>query len=159
MLDPGEQLKGVIAFKKQIEVEERYMITEYTNTTQFSKFLETHLAQWLRDHDDMKSLPQDSKFVTGETISSGAGLSVIAPDFNYWITEAVALLKVPFPDYANVLFCARKATETAKSRSEWAQAQNVTGIALFHLGKPDEAIATFSAIAETSAVSANQDLR
>jgi hypothetical protein len=157
MHDPGEQLKGVIAFKKQIEEEERYLITEYNNTTQFSQFLEAHLAQWLKDHEDVESTLRDSGFVTGETVSPAGGLSVITPDFNYWITEAMTLLRVPSPDYATALFCARKAIDTATSSFEWAQAQNITGIALFHLGKPDEAIATFSAITDTSAVSTAED--
>jgi hypothetical protein len=157
MRDPGEQLKGVIAFKPQIEEEERYLITEYTNTTQFSEFLEAHLAQWLKDHEDVESTLGHNGFVTGGIVPSAGGSPAVTPDFNYWITEAMTLLAAPAPDYANILFCARKATAAAMSIIEWAQGGNITGIALFHLGKPDEAIATFSAITERFVGPTDQD--
>jgi hypothetical protein len=141
-----------------MSMEERYLIKEYNSIKQFSEVLETHLARWLKDHEDMeRRASSESEFVTGESISLAGGSCIATPDFSYWMAEAITLLKAPAPDYRNVMFCARKATESATSDFERAQGRNITGIALFHLGKPDEAIATFSAIAETFAVDADRD--
>jgi Domain of unknown function (DUF4062) len=157
MQDPGDQLKKVLEFKKRIEQEEKYLYTEYNDTEQFSEILEAHLAKWLKDHDDVGSTLNDNPFVAVETIASGAVLPVVAPNFSYWMNEAKTLSEAPDPDYASVLFCARKATNAARSDVEWAQGANMEGIALFHLGKPDEAIATFSAITERMAVATDRD--
>lgn len=157
MIDPGEQLTKVISFKKIIEQEEKYLHTEYNNLSQFSEKLESHLAKWLKDHEDVGSTLGDSTFFTGETFAFEDASPIVAPNFNYWITEAKMLWEAPDPDYANVLFCARKATVAASSDIEWAQGANIEGLALLKLGKPAEAIATFSAIAERMAAANDRD--
>ena len=57
------------------------------------------------------------------------------------------------PDHAGALFCAVRATGTARSDIEWARARNIDGVAHVHLGKPDEALAAFTATAERFATS------
>jgi tetratricopeptide (TPR) repeat protein len=49
--DPGEQLKQVLAHKKRIEKEKRYLFKSYDQAGAFGDELRKHLAQWLRDHE------------------------------------------------------------------------------------------------------------
>jgi hypothetical protein len=156
MNDPGEQLRRVLEFKKRIKKEEKYLFVEYDDIKQFSEILESHLAQWLRGHEKQRNTFSDNGFVTSPTFPSGDS-PIVTPNFNYWITEAKVLLEAPTPDYENVLFCATKATVAASSDVEWAQGANITGIALFHLEQPDQAIATFSAITERLTDSTDRD--
>jgi tetratricopeptide (TPR) repeat protein len=60
-------------------------------------------------------------------------------------------------DYAAALFCAQKAADTAGSDIEWASAKEVCGIALFDLGKLNEAISAITMIAERFAASMEID--
>jgi hypothetical protein len=65
--DPGQQLKKVIEFKKQIEARRRYLFKTYAKTDDFCGELEKHLAKWLRDHKGAATSP------------SLGGLGVITP--------------------------------------------------------------------------------
>ena len=145
MHDPGEQLKMVLAFKKRIEGEKRYLFRQYETIDQFAEALEGSLARWERDHEGTASSLSVS---TAERTDAPALASVSSPGFDYWIAEAVKQLKADIPDYAGVLFCAKKATDAASSDVQWASGKNVGGVALSHLGKLDEAISAFTTVAE-----------
>ena len=95
------------------------------------------------------------------TIANPASASapVASPDFGYWISEASKLLEAKAPNYDGALFCAGKAVEAAGSDVEWARARNADGIAQFHLGKLDVAIAAFTTIAERFSGSIDADRR
>jgi hypothetical protein len=49
--DPGPQLKQVLAHKKRIEKEKRYLFKSYDQPDSFRDELRKHLAQWLRHHE------------------------------------------------------------------------------------------------------------
>jgi hypothetical protein len=51
--DPGKQLETVLAFKRKIEEEKRYLFKQYTTIDQFSDALDGYLAKWLRDHQNV----------------------------------------------------------------------------------------------------------
>jgi Domain of unknown function (DUF4062) len=160
--DPGEQLKAVIAFKKRIEAGKQYLFNQYETIEQFSEVIEGHLSRWLRDHEGTTSELSASGLVTGGTVpieNSGGSDIPFSPGFDYWIEEANKLLKVECSDHAGALFCAGKATEAATSDIEWVRARNTGGIAQFHLGKLDAAIAGFTGITERFSGSLDIDRR
>ncbi|MFY9628455.1 MAG: tetratricopeptide repeat protein, partial [Methylocystis sp.] len=134
-------LKQVLAFKKKIEDEKRYLFKQYETLEEFIHTLDGHLAGWLKDHDR-----PSSGLSVGDptTTTSAAGKSTItAPGFDYWIAEAIKNEKA---DPASSLFCASKAVDVAISDIEWAKAKNAWGVAQFNLGKPDESISAFKEI-------------
>jgi tetratricopeptide (TPR) repeat protein len=49
--DPGEQLKQVLAHKKRIEEEKRYLFKSYDKPDEFCDELRKLLARWLLDHE------------------------------------------------------------------------------------------------------------
>lgn len=49
--DQGPQLKQVLAHKKRIEKEKRYLFKSYDQASEFRDELRKHLAKWLRDHE------------------------------------------------------------------------------------------------------------
>src|SRR5262249_36663951 len=49
--DPGEQLRKVLDFKKEIEAQKKYLFKAYDGTEEFCEALEGYLAKWLRDHE------------------------------------------------------------------------------------------------------------
>jgi tetratricopeptide (TPR) repeat protein len=49
--DPGEQLKQVLAHKKNMAEGKRYLFKSYDQAGAFCDELRKHLAQWLRDHE------------------------------------------------------------------------------------------------------------
>jgi tetratricopeptide (TPR) repeat protein len=73
--------------------------------------------------------------------------------------EAIRLLGAQVADYTGSMFCAVKAIDTARSDIEWAQGVNVRGMAQAHLGKLDEAITSFAAIADRFSTSIDMDRR
>lgn len=131
--DPGKQLESVLAFKKRIEEEKRYLFKKYEAISQFGETLEGHLARWLRDHGGTAA----GLITAGATAASSTGslTPVAIPQFDYWITEATTLLDAEVPDHTSALFCAAKAIDTARSDIEWTQARNVEGVAQLRLGK------------------------
>ena len=147
--DPGEHLKPVLVFKKRIEEERRYLFHQYGAVTQFAEILERHLARWLRDHGSAGSgLSGVGPMTVSAATPSSAGspIPAVAPQFDYWIAEAIRLLDAGAPGYAGAIFCAVKAVDTANSDIEWAKAKNAVGVAQFHLGKLDEAFASFAGV-------------
>jgi hypothetical protein len=156
MRDPGKQLEAVLTFKRRVEEGKRYLFKQYEDIGKFSDALEGHLSRWLKDHEDTKSGVFGSGLVSGGAMtasSSAGGPPVVAPRFDYWITEAITLLEAQVPDHTGALFCTAKGIDVASSDIEWGRGRNVTGIALFHLGKLGEAIAAFSDVTERFAAS------
>ena len=159
--DPGKQLLGVLAFKKGIEEEKRYLFRQYDTLDQFAEALEAHLVRWLRNHESAATglsvggLPPAGTAIAG----TAASPPLVSPGFGYWIAEAIKLSEPGTLDHNAALFCAMKAIDEATSDIEWARARNVAGIAQFHLGKADEAITAFTAIAERFSVSIDADRR
>jgi hypothetical protein len=150
--DPGKQLSAVLAFKKRIEEEKRYLFKEFNSIDKFAEALEAHLATRLRDHDSAAAgLSAGSKPDFGSPPFS-------APGFAYWIAEAERLLGERL-DHNATLFCATKAAAAATSDVEWARATDVLGIAKSRLSRADEAIAAFEAIAERFSSTIEPDRR
>jgi tetratricopeptide (TPR) repeat protein len=143
LADPGDQLKPVLAFKKKIEEEKRYLFKQYTTLDEFTDTLDGHLAQWLREHDKAKTSLSLSDQIS--TTPAGIDVTISAPSFDYWITEAKKSVNA---DNAGALFCSSKALDAAKTDVEWAKARNTWGVAQFHLGRVDESLSAFAAIEE-----------
>ncbi len=147
--DPGSQLRAVLDFRQKIEAEKRYLFRQYDDIDVFGDALEEHLASWLIIHENgLHSLRTPEAVAT--TASTTRIFSTNPPNFHYWIGEATRLLNVTVPDYANVLFCARKSIDISVSNAEWAQAKNVIGIAEGNLGNTSQAIPTFVEISKSS---------
>ncbi len=49
--DPGEQLRRVLAFRREVETSRKLLYTPFDDPTEFGERLRRHLAEWLRDHD------------------------------------------------------------------------------------------------------------
>src|SRR6266568_927686 len=61
--DPGEQLKKVLAFREKLEKEKALLFHTYDEVSAFESRLRSHLARWVRDHEDdiaRKETPPDS---------------------------------------------------------------------------------------------------
>ena len=61
--DPGEQLKKVLAFREKLEKEKTLFFHTYDEVSAFESKLRSHLARWVRDHEDDsagKEKPPDS---------------------------------------------------------------------------------------------------
>jgi tetratricopeptide (TPR) repeat protein len=160
--DPGPQLAAVLAFKKRIEEGKRYLFRQYETIDQFSEFLDAHLARWLSDHESGPSQISLGGLAAPAMAASAAAeptTPIAPPPFDYWIAEAAKRLELEIPDLGGALFCAQQATGTADSDIEWAKARNACGIALFRLGKPDEAAGIFEAVAERFSHSIDPDRR
>ncbi len=162
LLDPGDQLKLVLAFKKRIEGGKRYLFRDYAALDQFADFLEGHLAQWLRDHDNPASGLPIAGILTGAA-STGSSLNtqvaVVPPSFDYWIVEANRLSNAVVPDNAGALFCAHRALDAAKSDIELAKAKIISVAIQFNLGQRAEAIAVCEEIARQFSGSIDPDRR
>ena len=50
--DPGEQLKKVLAFREKLEKEKKILFHTYDEVSAFESRLRSHLARWVRDHED-----------------------------------------------------------------------------------------------------------
>lgn len=51
MSDPGEQLKKVLAFRKQIQAGKEHLFETFDEPDEFQRCLRRHLAKWTRDHE------------------------------------------------------------------------------------------------------------
>lgn len=49
--DPGEQLKKVLAFRKELETSRSILFYAFADIEEFKERLRRHLAEWLREHD------------------------------------------------------------------------------------------------------------
>jgi hypothetical protein len=49
--DPGEQLKKVLTFKKELEASRSVLFYTFADIEEFRERLRRHLAEWLREHD------------------------------------------------------------------------------------------------------------
>jgi Domain of unknown function (DUF4062) len=68
--DPGKQLEAVLAFKRRIEEEKRYLFRQYATLDQFADALDGHLAKWLRDH---QNVPRVRRALSRQIALSKAG--------------------------------------------------------------------------------------
>ena len=160
--DPGKHLEPVLAFKRRIEDEKRYLFKQYDALDQFADALEGHLARWLRDHGGTTSGLAAGGLVAASAItvsSMSSRIPAVEPQFGYWITEAINALDADIPDNTGAMFCAAKALDSASSDIKWARAMNVGGVTQARLGKLDEAITAFTAIANLLSTSIDSDRR
>jgi tetratricopeptide (TPR) repeat protein len=61
--DPGEQLKKVLIFREKLEREKTLLFHTYDELSIFESRLRSHLARWVRDHEDRSAkdeVPSDS---------------------------------------------------------------------------------------------------
>src|SRR5450759_751501 len=89
--DPGEQLKQVLAHKK--DTAKRYLFKAYDQRDEFCDELRKHLAQWLRDHKK----GADGRTIGDLAASAGPKLASSVPPparpeapppvFRFWIEE------------------------------------------------------------------------
>ena len=122
--------------------------------------LDEYLARWLREQEDTGTPLTAGSFVTDELATEatlGPSAPVAPPGFDYWISEASRMRKSGMIDNPNILFCAVKARDAARSDIQWAQASNLAGIAQLQLGKPDESIVLFATIAEKFSTSIDSE--
>ncbi len=157
LADPGDQLKQVLAFKKAIEEEKRYLFKQYATLDEFVHTLDGHLAGWLKDHGRPSSGLSVSDPIT--TTPAAGKSTITAPTFDYWIAEATRGVDTDNADHIASLVFASKAADAATSDLEWAKAKNVWSIAQFYLGKLDESMSAFTAIEERFLFSLDADRR
>jgi hypothetical protein len=48
--DPGEQLRKVITFRRELEEKKELLFSTYDELSVFEKYLRSQLAGWLREH-------------------------------------------------------------------------------------------------------------
>lgn len=53
--DPGDQLKKVLAFRKQVEMEKQLLFHAFDVPDEFVRVVRRHLGQWVRDHESHKA--------------------------------------------------------------------------------------------------------
>ncbi len=155
--DPGPQLRSVLAFKTRIQDGRKYLFKAYAGADELDRELQGQLSKWLRDHEGTGT----GASLGGLPTLIGPGTSASAspepspplpPGFDYWIAEADRLMQAEIQDFAGALFCAEKAVDAAVFNREWVKATNTLGIAQARSNKLEEAIASFSAIAERHSV-------
>jgi tetratricopeptide (TPR) repeat protein len=154
--DPGVELTPVLAHKKRIIGEKRYLFKSYDHRGAFCDELHKHLAQWLREHDEkdpggaaIGDLAVPSSPQVTPVVASPAVPEAPPPNFRFWIEETNRLLEAGAAGtatYSDALFCARKALASGASDLERAEAKHVLGICQFWLSKPADALATFAEI-------------
>lgn len=142
--DPGDQLKPVIKFKKEIEENKKYLFNQYKSIGEFSDMLDGHLARWLKDHKDSSSVDQKLEIPEKEVgVSNQKKMST--PTFKYWIDEARQIVKER-NDYEGAIYCVQKATVAASTDFEKGAAKHMLGVVQVNKGNLAEAITAFSAI-------------
>jgi hypothetical protein len=67
----GRQLEAVLAFKRRIVEEKRYLFREYATIDAFSDALDGHLSKWLRDHQN--NIPRVRHALSRQIALSQAG--------------------------------------------------------------------------------------
>jgi hypothetical protein len=157
-------LKQVLAHKKRIEKEKRYLFKSYDQPDMFCDELRKHLAQWLRDHEKgtdgaaigALAVPSSPKMMSG--VPPPAAPEVPPPNFRFWIQEADSLLEAETSE-TGTLYCVRKALAVATSDIEWAEATNVRGVCQLRLNSLADALASFSEIATRFEDAADLDRR
>jgi tetratricopeptide (TPR) repeat protein len=80
--DPGEQLKKVLAFREKLEREKTLLFHTYDEVSAFESRLRSHLARWVRDHEDDSGsgqTPPDSAPPHPNGIAEIERISVDAP--------------------------------------------------------------------------------
>lgn len=95
--DPGEQLKKVLAFREKLEREKTLLFHTYDEVSAFESRLRSHLARWVRDHEDdttPEKTPSDS---ASADLSGGATrierISVATPSVGKGSNELVEAAK------------------------------------------------------------------
>jgi len=142
--DPSNQLEKLLAFKRRIEAEKQHLFKTYDDCPAFTGFLNSLLADWLRDHGkplpDMAARPV---MASGATEAKGD-----TPTARFWINKAYALLKESSGDFnlQNALFCADQAKAAASSEEDWSHAASLSAMAHYHLKNFSAAIEKLDSI-------------
>jgi tetratricopeptide (TPR) repeat protein len=71
--DPGDQLKKVLEFKRDLEISKKILFKTFDETSEFQKTLRSHLANWVREHEQERGEPKR----ISEVAPSGSSLSAI----------------------------------------------------------------------------------
>ncbi|CAL8973726.1 hypothetical protein RHODGE_RHODGE_02951 [Rhodoplanes serenus] len=141
--NPNRQLAKVLAFKAAIVAAHKHTFKLYAKTKEFCFNLEKHLGHWLRNHAARRSAGVAVALEALDAADRTAQTNK-APSYGYWLGEAKALLGTKKPEDA--LFCVERALALAATDLDWAEAENVRGIALHHLSDARGAVESFDAI-------------
>ena len=157
LVDPGDQLKPVLAFKKKIESEKRYHYSPFGDLEEFIDKIDGYLAAWLGDHDKARS----GVALSGQASDGLAKPSsnIAKPNFEFWISEAESRSNLETRDFEAAKYCARMAIDVAKGDIEWARARNIWGVAHFRLNNMEDSISAFAEIADKLKSSLDADGR
>ncbi|WP_146076427.1 tetratricopeptide repeat protein [Rhizobium grahamii] len=158
--DPGPQLQKVIEFRQQIESEKKYLFKTFNDISEFQHVLRANLARWLHLHSQQPEIISEFLTVAGDQTSPERESLRLheSSEFNQWISEARKLM-ANAGDFEIAHFFATNAVKCAKTELGWAEATNLIGISALNLGRPDEAITTFSAVVDKFEQSSDVDFR
>jgi tetratricopeptide (TPR) repeat protein len=139
MKDPGEELKRVLAFKRQIFGGKKHLCGSFKAPRDFGEQIEKQLAQWLAQH--LKS-PNESGLSPPQGPAASDTPTAIAPTFAYWLDEAWTVMKAPANDYAVGLIFANRAVNAAANADQKSEALNARGYAHYFRGEYVESLAS-----------------
>lgn len=140
MRDPGEQLRKVVEFRRQVEGGKKYF-KSFATANEFRELMEIQLAKWLIDEESHLPLKESLTISSSQSIMAQTG-----PCYKYWKAEAILSLDRECPNYPVSLFCAQKAFAAASTQIEQIEARNLVGHAHVGLKNPEEAIAAFTTV-------------
>lgn len=84
--DPGPQLSQVLAFRKEREEKKDILYTTFDNDSKFSRTVSSHLARWVREHEqNVVSEPKNK-----QKIASSITTTFKSEDYN-WIQQNVVI--------------------------------------------------------------------
>lgn len=143
--DPGDQLKQVLAFKKEVEDSKRYLFHTYSEISKYTDKLDGHLAKWLVIHEKQQQTILSGQLLAANLkLSVEASMAIVKPSYLYWLNEADTILRADSGDKRAALFCAQKSLECSSGDEEWAKAKQMCAKASFWLGDLDQALEIFS---------------
>lgn len=154
LADPGDQLRNVVAFRERVRAERKLLYKEFADIRALEGLLDSHLAQWLRDHEARESgellqPPQtDIQAMTGVSgvASTEAGSKPSDPGFDFWYQQSSALLSEGGDQAAPGLFFAKQALARARNDVEVVRALRRCSDFQFFSGRLDDALTTCAEI-------------
>jgi tetratricopeptide (TPR) repeat protein len=141
--DPGEEFKKVLAFKTKIFDGKKHLCGSFKKPNGFGEQIEKHLAQWLAQN--LKS-PNDSGLSPPQSPEAEGTPAAIAPSFDYWCDEALAVMKEPANDYTAGLIFANRAVDAATNTDQRTRALYARGHSYFYRGEFAESLASAQAV-------------